>query len=82
MSTSTLEATEKDPAKLVQINLTVSQEVADALEELASRQQITKTDVMRKAITLLAVADAAKRRNERMGLFDANRKLTIEIFGV
>lgn len=82
MSTSELESKTKDVGKLVHINLAVSQEVADAIEEIASRQQITKTDVLRKAVALLAVAVAAKARNERVGLFDADRKITTEIVGV
>lgn len=82
MSPSALEGTAKEVGKLVRINLSVSREVADAIEEIATRQQITKTDVLRKAVALLAVAEAAKARNERVGLFDADRKITTEIVGV
>lgn len=82
MSPSELESKAKDVGKLVRINLAVSQEVADAIEEIASREQITKTHVLRKAVALLAVAVAAKARNERVGLFDADRKITTEIVGV
>jgi hypothetical protein len=82
MSTSTFERKEKEAGKFVRINLSVSQEVADAIEEIAARKQITKTDVLRKAVALLAVVEQAKARNERVGLFDSDRKITTEIVGV
>lgn len=82
MSTSILERKEKEAGKFVRINLSVSQEVADAIEEIAVRKQITKTEVLRKAVALLAVVEQAKARNERVGLFDSDRKITTEIVGV
>jgi predicted transcriptional regulator len=66
----------------VRLTLTVSPELNETLEELAARSHSTKSDVLRRAITLLEVAAEAKARDEKLGLFDKDRKLVTEIVGL
>lgn len=80
MLTSAIE--NKEPEGAVRLNLTVSREVSDAIDEIASRKNTTKRDVLRKAVALLAVVEEAKSRNERIGLFNKDRQLTTEIVGI
>ena len=66
----------------VRLSLTVSQELNEHLEELATRSQSTKSAILRKAIALFDVATEAKEQKQRLGLFDQNRQMVTEIVGI
>lgn len=51
----------------VRLNLDVSQEIAEFIENLARDNQTTKADVMKRAIALLKVAHDEKKRHRSMG---------------
>lgn len=72
---------EQDKGK-VRVNFVMSPELAEVLEELAVRNHTSKSEVIRKAISLMTVVSEARDRKERVGLFGSDRQLLTEIVGV
>ncbi len=66
----------------VRLSLTVSPELNERLEQLASQSHSTKSEILRKAIALFDVATEAKEQKQRIGLFDQNRQMVTEIVGI
>ncbi|MBD2101911.1 DNA-binding protein [Leptolyngbya sp. FACHB-261] len=66
----------------VRLSLDVSPELNDVLEELAARSNGTKSDVLRKAITLMKVATDARDKGLKVGIVDENQHLVTEIVGI
>ena len=66
----------------VRLSLTVSQELNEHLEELATRSQSTKSAILRKAIVLFDLATEAKAQSLGLGLFDQDLKMVTEIVGI
>jgi len=66
----------------VRMNLVMSPELAAALDDLAERNHTSKSEVLRRAVSLLMVVQEAKNRKERVGLFNTDRHLLTEIVGV
>lgn len=66
----------------VRLNLEVSPEVNDKLEELAQRIGGTKGDVLRGAITLIEVAVTAREQGKKFGVVEQNQPLVTEIVGI
>lgn len=57
----------------VRLSLDLSPQANDVLEEVAASQHTTKSDVLRKAIGLVKVADDARLKNGRIGvMFEGN----------
>ena len=56
----------------VRLSLDLSPLANDILEQVASNQHTTKSDVLRKAIGLIKVADDARQGNRRIGVMDNN----------
>lgn len=69
-------------SKTIKLNLTVSQEINVRLDELAISGQVTKSEVMHKAITLFDVVSQAKLEGRRFGILDRDGKLVTEIVGI
>ena len=63
-------------------SLTMSPAANDVLEEIAASQHTTKSDVLRKAIGLVKLADDARRGNRKIGVYDAERNVFLEIVGL
>ncbi len=61
--------------------VTLSPQLDHHLDALAAARQTTKREILQKALALYDVADAAKAKNQRVGLFDADEKLVTEIIG-
>jgi predicted transcriptional regulator len=66
----------------VRLSLDVSPELNDKLEELADKIHGSKSDVLRKAITLMQVAVEGKERGQRLGLANKDQPLATEIIGL
>ncbi len=66
----------------VRLSLDISPELNKLLENLAATTGGTKSDVLRKAITLMEVAVDARRRGLKLGLADKNQPLATEIVGL
>jgi len=65
------------------INLSLPPELLREIEEVAEEHQTTVTNVVRKSIKLLLVAEKAKKRGGGLYLRDQDRKpQQIEIFGL
>jgi predicted transcriptional regulator len=70
---------DKDPIRL---SLSVSPELNERLELLASSGHMSKSEVLRKAIALFDVVAEAKSEKMRFGILDQNKQLVTEIVGI
>jgi predicted transcriptional regulator len=67
---------------MVRLSLDLSPQANTALESVASSQRTTKSDVLRKAIALVQVAEEARRANRKIGIFDTEANVFSEIVGL
>jgi predicted transcriptional regulator len=63
------------------ITLVVSDELNQALEFVAKDTSSTKSDVLRKSITLLEMAVREKKMGNHLGVFNKDQKIVKEIVG-
>ncbi len=63
------------------ITLVVSDELNQALEELAKDIESSKSDVLRKSISLIKMAVNEKKAGNHLGVFDSQKKIVKEIIG-
>ena len=68
--------------EVVRLSLSVSPELNERLEQLASSGCTTKTEILRKAIALYDVVAEAKTEKKRFGILDQNKTLLTEIVGI
>lgn len=68
-------------AAKVRLSLDLSPQTNSLLERVVSDQGTTKSDVMRKAIALVLIAEDARREGRSLGVIDANKQLVAEIVG-
>ncbi len=66
----------------VRLSLDISSEMNELLEKLADLTGGTKSDVLRKAITLMEVAVEAKRNGKKFGIAEKDQPLATEIVGL
>jgi predicted transcriptional regulator len=66
----------------VRMSLALSPELNNRLEQLASENRTTKSEILRKAVALFDVASEAKREHKRLGILDKDKKLVTEIVGL
>jgi predicted transcriptional regulator len=66
---------------MVRMNLVMTDELAKALEELAAENETSKSEILRRALTLYEVAREGKKRGQQIGL-GRNGRLETEIVGV
>lgn len=67
---------------LIRLSLSVSPELNERLEQLATSGCTTKTEILRKAIALYDIAAEAKTEKKRLGILDQNKNLLTEIVGL
>jgi len=67
---------------MVRLSLDLSPQANTVLESLASSQHTTKSDVLRKAIALVQVAEEARQANRKIGVFDSQANVFSEIVGL
>ena len=72
-------ATDKESVRL---SLNLSPELNERLEQLASSNHTTKTEILRKAIALYDVVAEAKTEKKRFGILDQNKQFLTEIIGI
>jgi predicted transcriptional regulator len=68
--------------KVIRLSLEVSPEMNEKLEELADKLNGTKSDVLRKAISLVEVAVRAKEEGKKFGIAAPDQTLSTEIIGL
>ncbi|WP_044186032.1 ribbon-helix-helix protein, CopG family [Hyalangium minutum] len=66
----------------VRISLDLSPALNETLEEIMAEEHITKSELLRRAIGLLKVANDAKKRGQSLGLLDEQGKPLTLIIGV
>ncbi len=69
-------------ANMVRLSLDLSPQANTALESVAASQHTTKSNVLRKAIALVQVAEEARRANRKIGVLDRKSNIFSEIVGL
>ena len=69
-------------ADSIRLSLDLSPQANSMLETLADDLQTTKSGVLRKALALVKVAEEAKRKNRKIGIFDTEQNVFSEIVGL
>jgi len=65
--------------KMVRLNLDLSPELNQILDELANKTGTNKSDVLRQAITLMQIMVIAKEETKKLGVTEANQLIVNEI---
>ncbi|MDZ7965432.1 MAG: hypothetical protein RM368_10705 [Nostoc sp. DedSLP03] len=65
--------------KMVHLNLDLSPELNQILDELANKIGTSKSDVLRQAITLMQIMVIAKEETKKLGVPEANQLILNEI---
>lgn len=63
----------------VRLSLDVSVELNELVNQLAKDTSSTKSDVLRRAVTLLSIAVDARRQGKKIGIAERDQPLTTEI---
>lgn len=67
----------------VRMNIEISQEVADFLDQLASEEETTKTEIVRRALSVLkAYKEQKKQGRVHIGFASNPKGLDAEIVGI
>ncbi len=61
------------------LSLELSESAATMLQEVANHNQMTKADVLRRAIALISYADEVKQKGHRLAVTDGNRNIIADI---
>jgi predicted transcriptional regulator len=67
---------------MIRLNLTVSDDPARRLDELSGESQTSKSEILRKALTLFDVAREGKRAGKKLALVGDGGQITTEIVGL
>lgn len=73
------DSTEQTKKETVRLSLDVSIEFNALIGELATDSNSTKSDVLRRAVTLLKVACDAKKQGKKVGIAERDQPLATEI---
>lgn len=73
------DATMSSTKEMVHLNLDLSPELYEKLEESAKKIGGNKSDVLRQAIALMQVAIVAKEQGEKFGIAEPEQTLSTEI---
>lgn len=66
----------------VQLTADISPELNETLEQLAKNANLTKSEILRRAIALMKVAAQAKEKGQKLALIDKNQQVLTEITGI
>lgn len=66
---------------MVRLNLNVSDDLNQALERMAAETETTKSEILRKALTLYEVAREGSKEGKKISLVDGDKVVT-EIVGL
>lgn len=67
---------------MVRLNMTISDDLAQALDRMAAESQQSKSELLRKALTLFEVAREGKREGKKLALMDRDGHVETEIVGL
>jgi metal-responsive CopG/Arc/MetJ family transcriptional regulator len=67
---------------MIRLNLSISDDMAAKLEELSGESQTTKSEILRKALTLFVLARDGKRHGKNLALVGDGGQVTTEIVGL
>jgi predicted transcriptional regulator len=67
---------------MIRLNLTISDDLARRLDELSGESQTSKSENLRKALTLFDVAREGKRSGKKLALVGDGGQVTTEIVGL
>ncbi|EQD45642.1 secreted protein, partial [mine drainage metagenome] len=73
--------TPRQESAMARFNLNINDELDQTLEHIASQTQTTKSEILRKALTLYTVAFEAKNQGKKIGFGDG-KQMTTEIVGL
>jgi metal-responsive CopG/Arc/MetJ family transcriptional regulator len=68
-------------ADKVRLNLQMSEELYNELEAMATDTATTRSDVVRRALSLLKAAHSGKKRGNHLGFVKSAERLDQEIIG-
>ncbi len=72
----------RTPSK-VRITLDLNKDLDESLESIAAKSHISKSDVLRKALTLILIADKAKGQGQWLGIIGREKNQVVrQIVGV
>lgn len=66
----------------VRVSLDMSLEANELLESLAAANSTTKSQILRRAVTLYHVAFEAKNQGNHVGILDRDKQVITEIVGL
>lgn len=70
-------------ARKIKLTLELSEDVNNTLEEIAEDSSTTKSDVLRKAISLMKVATSEKKKGRELAVIDSkSEKVVTHIVGL
>ena len=61
----------------VRITLDLNKDLDKSLESIAARSHISKSDVLRKALSLILIADEAKGQGQALGIIDRKKNSVV-----
>jgi len=65
-----------------QLIIDVSPELNETLENLADNANLTKSEILRRAIALMKVAAQAQEKGQKLVVIDQDQKAITEIVGI
>ena len=67
---------------MTRFNVTLSDDLNQQIDQAAAESQASKSEVLRKALTLYLAARDGKKRGLKLGLASEDQKLETEIVGL
>jgi len=68
--------------KQIRLSLDVSPELNNMLDDMAEKTHASKSEVLRKSITLMEVAVQEKSKGNHLGVVGKDQKIIKEIIGI
>ncbi len=67
---------------MIRLNITISDDLAAKLEELSGESQTSKSEILRKALTIFDLAREGKRSGKKLALVGEGGQVMTEIVGL
>jgi metal-responsive CopG/Arc/MetJ family transcriptional regulator len=67
---------------MIRLNISISDDLAAKLDELSGESQTTKSEILRKALTLFVLARDGKRHGKNLALVGEGGQVATEIVGL
>ena len=67
---------------MIRLNISISDDLAAKLDELSGESQTTKSEILRKALTLFDLAREGKRQGKKLALVGEGGQVATEIVGL